>query len=1086
MTSSKVDDAGLLGVLHATEERLRFLAETIPVQIWTALPDGRLDYVTQQTAYQLGTSSEQLLRDGWLHVVHADDAVRVLERWSKALASGEPYEVEFRLKLRDGAYAWHLGRAVARRDEAGNVVRWFGTNTNIEQQLAQQRQVEKLWTDVEVQAAELRETNEKSERFRREAERSRDRVVDVLESTQDAFFAMDHEFRITLVNRNQERVSGVSRDKSIGRNFFDVFPVERASKYWTEYHRVRDEKVSVHFEEYFAPLDMWTEVSATPTPEGGVAVFFRDITARKRSDSQAKAILESIADGLVSVDKRGAVSYANRHAETILDRGAEELLGKNLRQACPSLIGPDVDKVLALALTERRPGATSAYVAERSRWYDIQAYPAHDGGILVYLRDATDRRREAEALRESTGLLLGMSNSTGDVVFAKDREGKMRFANPAALALIGKSASEVLGRTDAEFLENEEAARVVMENDRRIMETGVAMDIEEIVPLPTGEPRVWLSRKTPNRDEEGRVIGVLGVSRDITELRRAFERISRLYEIAAAFSTAATSEDVRAVAVDLGISAVGASAGSLYLASADGESLEVAGMVGYPEKARGEWARFPLTAPVPIADAARTGEPVYLSSAAERAARYPAIAPLVAVKDTLSSACIPLTIGGRTLGALGLSFDRRAGEFSNEEHEFMTSFGRQCAIALERARLFDEQQLAREAAEHAGRMKDEFLTTLSHELRTPLNAILGWAMVLASRPSDETKMRHGLATIQRNAQAQTKIIDDLLDMSAIVSGKVRLDVQRTNLMEVLLASVEAIRPAADAKGVRLHTVLDPDAGPLFGDPSRLQQIFWNLLTNAMKFTPRGGRVEVILRRVDSQIEATVADTGDGIRPDFLPYVFDRFRQADASTTRRHGGLGLGLALVKQLVELHGGTVRVHSPGVGQGSSFTVTLPIAILHRDEPPDPERVDSPPQGLVSPALAEHVSLRGVRVLVVDDEVDARSLVEHVLRESGAVVRAASSAAETLQALETEWPDVLISDIGMPGEDGYALIAKVREREAEGRSRLPALALTAYARSEDRVKALRAGFDMHVVKPIQPAELLMVVASLARRGSS
>ena len=661
----------------------------------------------------------------------------------------------------------------------------------------------------------------------------------------------------------------------------------------------------------------------------------------------------------------------------------------------------------------------------------------------------------------------------------------MRFANPAALALIGKSADQVLGRTDAEFLDDEAAAREVMENDRRIMETGVAMDVEEVVPLPTGEPRVWLSRKMPNRDEDGRVTGVLGVSRDITALRGAFERISRLYEIAAAFSTAATSEAVRAIAVDLGISAVGASAGSLYLASADGEFLELAGMVGYPEKARDDWARVPLTAPVPIAEAARTGQPVYLSSAAERTARYPALAPLVAVKDTRSSASIPLTIGGRTLGALGLSFDQRTGEFSREEHEFMTSFGRQCAIALERARLFDEQQVAREAAEHAGRMKDEFLTTLSHELRTPLNAILGWATVLASRPSDETKMRQGLATIQRNAQAQTKIIDDLLDMSAIISGKVRLDVQRTNLMDVLLASVEAIRPAAEGKGVRLHTVLDPAVGPLFGDPSRLQQIFWNPLTNAMKFTPRGGRVEVILRRVDSQIEATVADTGEGIRPEFVPYVFDRFRQADASTTRRHGGLGLGLALVKQLVELHGGTVRVHSPGVGQGSSFTVAFPIAILHRDAPPDPKHADSRTDSLVSSAPEEHVSLRGLQVIVVDDEVDARHLVEHVLRESGAIVRGASSAAETLQALETDWPDVLISDIGMPGEDGHSLIAKIRALEAQGRSRTPAVALTAYARTEDRVKSLRAGFDMHVVKPIQPTELLMVVASLVRRGS-
>ena len=395
MTSSKVDDADVLGALHASEERLRFLAETVPVQIWTALPDGQLDYVTRQTASQLGTSSEQLLRDGWRNVVHADDAPRVVERWSKAIASGEPYEVEFRLRLRDGSYAWHLGRAVPQRDDAGNVVHWFGTNTNIEQRLT-----------------------------------ARDRVVDVLESTQDAFLAMDHAFHITLVNRNQEIVSGVPRGQSIGRNVFDVFPVDRASKYWTQYHRVRDEKVSVHFEEYFAPLDMWTEVSATPTPDGGVAVFFRDITGRKRSDSQAKAILESIADGLVSVDEHGAVSYVNHHAETILDRRLEELLGKNLRQECASLIGPDVEKLLVLALRERTPGSASAYFPERARWYDIQACPAHDGGVLVYFRDATDRRREADALRENTALLLGISNSDGRRRFCQGSSGQDALRQP--------------------------------------------------------------------------------------------------------------------------------------------------------------------------------------------------------------------------------------------------------------------------------------------------------------------------------------------------------------------------------------------------------------------------------------------------------------------------------------------------------------------------------------------------------------------------------------------------------------------------------------------------------------------------------
>jgi hypothetical protein len=386
-------------------------------------------------------------------------------------------------------------------------------------------------------------------------------------------------------------------------------------------------------------------------------------------------------------------------------------------------------------------------------------------------------------------------------------------------------------------------------------------------------------------------------------------------------------------------------------------------------------------------------------------------------------------------------------------------------------------------AERAGRMKDEFLATLSHELRTPLNAILGWAQILRGNPGDAADVAEGVEIIERNARAQTQIIEDLLDMSRIVSGKIRLDVRPLDLAGVVRAAVETVRPAADAKGVRLDVVPDPLVGPVTGDPNRLQQVFWNLLTNAVKFTPRGGRVRVAIDRVDAHVEVSVNDTGEGIPPDFLPYVFDRFRQADATTTRRHGGLGLGLAIVRQLAEVHGGSVRVTSGGAGRGSTFTVALPLTPTAAgpdaaSQPPDPGTGRAPLPG------ASCASVAGVRVLVVDDEPDARGLVKRLLEDCGAVVTTAGSAQEAFERVRAERPDVLVSDIGMPGEDGYALIRRVRALGAAQGGEVPAVALTAYARAEDRMKAVLAGFQHHVVKPVEPAELITMIAGLAKRS--
>lgn len=634
----------------------RLVVDNQPELAWTARPDGHIDFYNARWYEYTGTTFEAMQGWGWQTVHDPAMLPEVAARWQHSLATGEPFEMEFRLRGADGTFRWFLTRVRPLRDPSGRIVRWFGTNTDIE-----------------------------------DVRRLRDRVTEVLEATHDAFFALDRDYRIVLVNANHERVTGVTRAEALGKDLYDVFPAARdpCSKYWTEYHRVVEERVAVQFEEFYAPLGLWTEVRASPTPEGGVAVFYRDVTDRKR----------------IEVER-----------------------------------------------------------------------------------------------------------------------------------------AELLARA-------------------------------------------------------------------------------------------------------------------------------------------------------------------------------------------------------------------------------------------QRAQL--EAEAARAQAEGANRMKDEFLATVSHELRTPLNAILGWGAMLAGGALDAPTQARAFATIERNARAQARLIDDLLDLSRVLQGKFVLAVGPVELVRVVEAALDAARPAAEAKGVRLQPVLDSHA-TIVGDPERLQQVAWNLLSNAVKFTPRGGRVRVTLRRSPSYVELTVADTGQGIAPEFVPHVFEAFRQAEGGPTRRSGGLGLGLSIVRSLVELHGGAVSAASDGPGCGATFTVRLPMAPLRADTgtPPPPSFAPGEPARVTfecPPALAS------LRVLVVDDEPDTRELLAFVLGQCHAVVVEAASVAEAYAALEGGRFDVLISDVGMPGEDGLSLMRRVRRLPAEGGGRIPALALTAYARSEDRAQALRAGFSMHLSKPIEPTELLLTVAALA-----
>jgi signal transduction histidine kinase/AmiR/NasT family two-component response regulator len=414
-----------------------------------------------------------------------------------------------------------------------------------------------------------------------------------------------------------------------------------------------------------------------------------------------------------------------------------------------------------------------------------------------------------------------------------------------------------------------------------------------------------------------------------------------------------------------------------------------------------------------------------------------------------------------------------AARFTEHHERLAVGIASWASVALENARLYAGVQ-------EASRIKDAFLASLSHELRTPLNAMLGYARILRSGIVGPEKRDKAIETIERNATSLTQIVEDVLDISRFVSGKLRLHVQPVEFPEIVRAAVDAITPAADAKGLRIETIVDPVATPISGDPERLQQVMWNLLSNAVKFTQRGGKVQVRLERVNSHVEVAVSDTGVGISPEFLPHVFERFRQADAGISRERGGLGLGLSIAKQLTEMHGGTIEASSAGVNQGATFRVKFPIMVVY-PVGNDASRVH--PRGVSSAWRASLPSLGEVRVLAVDDEADALALVSDVLQAAGARVSTASSADAALRILETEQPDVVVADLGMPVVDGYQFIDRVRHHQTPRVRGVPAAALTAYARSEDRMKALAAGFQIHLAKPIDPAELVTTVASLARR---
>jgi PAS domain S-box-containing protein len=681
--------------------------------------------------------------------------------------------------------------------------------------------------------------------------------------------------------------------------------------------------------------------------------------------------------------------------------------------------------------------------------------------------------------------LAKIVDSSDDAIVSKDLNGTILSWNAAAERMFGYTAAEAIGQS----------IRMIIPDVRQSEEdyvlgqirAGEAVQHYETVRQRKDGSLIPISLTvSPIYDDHGVVIGASKIARDITERSRllaaAQEQASiakKLTDIGVVVAGSLDHTMIVQRVTDTATALTHAEVGAFFYNVTDpqsGESDTLYTLSGVPKEA---FANFPQPRATAVFAPTFHGEGTVRLDDVTQDPRYGNNPPYFGMPSghlpVRSYLAVPVKSAmGVALGGLFFGHSQ-PGVFTEQHEQLASGIAAWASVALENSRLYTK-------ARDADRLKDEFLAVLSHELRTPLNAILGYARLLRGGILAGEKAARALDTLERNASMLTQIVEDVLDISRIVAGKIRLDVQPVDLSLVVHNAIATVQPAADAKGVRLQTIIDPRIGPVSGDPDRLQQVVWNLLSNAVKFTPKTGRVQVRVERVNSHVGIVVSDTGIGIQKDFLPHVFERFRQGDAGPTRTAGGLGLGLSIVRHIVEMHGGSVHVASDGEGRGATFRVELPLMIVHQE--PARELREHPRTEKLEP-LTALADLSGVRVLAIDDEPDALGLLRVVLEAAGAEVVSAPSAVAALQQIADVRPDALIVDLGMPQMDGFAFIKHIRESNDRAVRETPAAALTAYARSDDRTKALQCGFEMHLAKPVDPGELVASVVTLVRLGS-
>jgi PAS domain S-box-containing protein len=899
---------------------------------------------------------------------------------------------------------------------------------------------------------------------------------------------------ITAWNPAAEAMFGYSAEEIVGASVDIIIPPERHDEHREDWDQVRrGERVERHNTARSCKDGRIVRVSTAIAPivdtSGrivGASEAIRPAIDRRRHRDTVRVqarLIDLSYEPIFSWELGGGIIEWNTGCERLYGYSREEAIGRRSQELLQTVHPAPADQVLASLqedrywsgeLRQRTKDGREVVVESRQQLFETSDHLL----VLETTRDITQLRKvDADRL-----MLASVVESSEDSIVTKDLAGTITSWNRGAERLMGFSASEMIGRSirliipeDRQNEEDEILERIRRGDGTDHFETERLRKDGTIVPVSL--------RVSPLRDGSGLIIGASSISRDITLRRRAAEQSAFLTEAGKVLQGSLDYQATLTVVANLAV-----------LTLADWSAVDVVGEGGRIQRvaiAHADQTKIKLgrvvsarlgdaSSPYSVAAVIRTATPVIIPVITDEIIVAAARGDQEGIRlartlGLVSYICVPLVAHGRTLGALTFFTAQSGRRYGEDDLRFAQDLAYRAALAVDNAQAFKEAQLA-------NHLKDEFLATLSHELRTPLNAILGYARLLRSGITSPERQANALRAVERNATALATIVEDVLDVSRIIAGKVRLSIQSVDAPAVVRNAVETIRPAADAKEIRLQTFLDPNAAPISGDPDRLQQIVWNLVSNAVKFTPKGGTVQVRLERVGSHIDLVVSDTGIGINPEFLPHIFERFRQADSATTRERGGLGLGLAIVRHLVELHGGHVEATSDGVGKGSTFRVRLPVMIVHRQATAAERRARANQEA--SRATAE-LSLAGIRVLAVDDDVDAQRLVREILEEAGAAVITVDSSLKALDVIAEMRPHVVISEIGLPVMDGFELVERIRRSPDAAIRNIPAAAVTAYARSEDRVNSLKSGFQIHLSKPVDPVELVAVIASLAGRHS-
>jgi PAS domain S-box-containing protein len=1001
------------------QERERFLAVGSDLQVITG-SNGYFQWVSPTFERVLGWTVDEMTSHPWTDFVHPDDISESVAETDSLFSGNETFAFENRYRHKDGSYRWLLWNAQPYPEE--QVI--YGAAIDITDSV----RVEDERKQVE---ATLRESEELKQ--------------SILESSRDCIKVLTLDSRISYISPGGLCLLEIDDPTSILNTVW-------ADKWQGEDYEKAKAAIAAatmgntgQFQGYLPTAKgtrKWWDSIITPVRDAAgqvvqLVAISRDITAARctevalqESEEQSRNILESITDAFFAVDENWRFTYVNQTAETLVNRSAGDLLGKVFWEEFPGVNDSAFEQMHRRVMQDRVAESLIEFYPDHDRWYEVRSYPAVNG-VTMYFRNVTEQIQAEAALREGEKKSRNVLESIAEAFFALDQDWRVTYMNQSGEALLDRPPGDLIGKnfweeypgmTGSEF---ETIYRGAMRD--RVPGTLTAF-------YPDHD-RWYDVRTYPAAN------GITVYFNDVSDLKQAE---ADLQQTSAELERQLQRFDAITASVPDFIYTFDRSGRFTYsnqqlLNLLQKTSAEVLGK-----------NFFDLEYPIDLAtrlqnqiqQVIETHQPLkdetpFTSAFGDHVYEY---------------VFVPLfDVNGAVEAVAGVSRD-----------------------ITDLKRLLQQEQAAREEAERANRIKDEFLAVLSHELRSPLNPILGWTQLLQNGKLDAARRAEALKTIERNARLQSQLIEDLLDISRIMQGKLTLTAAPVSLICVISAAVETVRLAAEAKNIQIALDLDNTIAPISGDAARLQQVVWNLLTNAVKFTPNGGQVTVELRQVDRLAQIRVMDTGKGINPNFVPHVFEYFRQEDGSTTRKFGGLGLGLAIVRQIVEMHGGTVRAESQGENQGATFTVQLPAMQQAAPIVSEPTRTQADTEA----------PLDNIQILLVDDDTDTREFQAFVLSQDGAKVTAVASGLEALQVLDQFIPDVIVSDVGMAEMDGYMLMQQIRSRPSSQGETIRAIALTAYATEFDQQRAIQAGFQMHITKPLEPEILVSAIVNLLKHN--